>query len=446
MQFGRRKNKRTDYNVNLAKVIAGLGLAATGAAVGRPALKGLGAALRRKGVYGKEIAALARSKGISTNIPKRIMRDIREGYDYNTGGLLQRLKKVLGEKKGTRLHDYLGNTLTGTRPPPTPGGVRLSAFDAGGSRKGFAKIVGATATPEEIAAANKKINQMRLIRDSGHGHMIPETAFGDEFSALIKKRKASGKNFRIRDLYDDRFGQGNWWLKSDAPDAAGSLVSMSPKELPATLLRGKTNAQIEKLLSDPRFIVARTTPPETMGKVRQFIYKRLGIDRLSEKMYRGIYGRDVKWPPTQEMRVHIMNHKIIPFATSDKWDAPNYLSPFRSRRRARVEKALQRMFDDIGKNQSQLAKDMNTRNQVFGADIGIGHGGRPIIYELNPTGTQAGGYGSGQVSLPHIRNALQASVKGTLPAAQKIQLGTSGTLLAGGTALTRSGISRREST
>jgi hypothetical protein len=134
--------------------------------------------------------------------------------------------------------------------------------------------------------------------------------------------------------------------------------------------------------------------------------------------------------------MHVIDGKVVPWATSSKWNPARYFTPFRTREIAKLEKQTQGLIDRM--MTTPTGKTMNLKGQVLGLDVGIGKRGKPIIFELNPTissTVQGTSYGSTQLLNPLMEDAIVSQAAGRMPLIQKLQMGRDAAQLGlGGTA------------
>lgn len=183
----------------------------------------------------------------------------------------------------------------------------------------------------------------------------------------------------------------NWLIKPRGGQA--SLPGAFPTE--ASQL---TPEIMRKLLVTPHIVQARQVM-EPVGALQS------ALDSVLRKASPGFFNNLSRG--TREYRVHAMGGKVVPYATSPRGSASEYLgyylNPFRSKRTQQIEdyvqEALQRMPE-------------NARKLNYGFDVGLDRFGRPFIIEANPA---AAGSASGFVSLPWVADAYSAAVKGQLP-------------------------------
>lgn len=132
---------------------------------------------------------------------------------------------------------------------------------------------------------------------------------------------------------------------------------------------------------------------------------------------------DAKGSFPVEYRVHVVNGKVIPFATSAKWSDGGYLNTFSSARKARIERQLQKDIDRILASNTETAKRFKLKDHVLGLDVGVDpKTGKAIVYEMNPSMPVDENAGSAQLMIPWVRHAINSSIRGELSWPQRLQL------------------------
>lgn len=426
----RRKPRRS-------MVAAGLGLGAMGVAAGIPALRGVA---RRVPLYGAEIARAAKTHGIVSVIPRNLAED-------DLGKSILHRNKINRPDAQTRI---LNHTLhTGTVNSAGNADQHAVVVDAFmGAKSPNRKVLGATADTKARNFADNKLNQVKLLRAMGFGHFAPPTLRGSDLERHYTAMMAKGKPFTYNDLIQAHYGDKRYVAKQ-VEDTAGFVVDGRKRNVMvggSQDLRGTPFREIARNIdnaggmSDVSYIVQQFDPTQQFGKVRQALYREGSpMDKLRNRWLGELYG-EAKIPNAVEFRLHVVNGRVIPYATTEKWDPLQYGNPLRTFRKAKIEAELQKFFDKVMVSDHPLAKKFQIKDQVFGMDVGIRPDGTPIIYEMNPTMGASKHYGSGQLLFPWTRDAIHSAIKGTLPMAQKVQLAGSGLATAGGAGLVRRGL------
>lgn len=177
------------------------------------------------------------------------------------------------------------------------------------------------------------------------------------------------------------------------------------------------------------------SPKQELAQLKGLKGKFLN-SRLNKKLHDKIYGGD-KIPSSKEYRVHVLNGKVIPHATTSRWNhVLGYAAPPMKTKDTQIaERGVQDFLDNI--KHLDESSDANTmyannprvkkqlENNMFAFDTGIKQDGTPTIFEINPTGrAEASGvnheYGSGHLFNPFVSDAITSAAKGKTSKAQRI--------------------------
>lgn len=480
----------------LAKLIVGGGLAVGGARIGAPALRGLvrvgertangrflnatrlGRLLKpftRSALYGDDVARQARRNGVKHMFQGSVLDDQALRLDnmfdtlFSNGKVNSFMEKHLGKENFIRRMmrgEAVGNAERMSNYPNVltkgdKGAVKFYGFmpkPKGGSG------VGSVASDAERAFADNKVNQAELFKRLGLSDLMPQQLGADDIqkalSKAVEKDPVLAKRLKrnkyvsgndLRDIIKKYLGKDVFIkeLKNTAgrTESFGGAIPVSFGSDGKIVFRHSPNYMVQEAAPTRAFKgLGRELSFEGTKKqqdaARSKYLKDHPIKALYEKLHETVF-RDTysgkRIPRQSEYRVHAVNGKVVPFATSEKWDLAGYFNPFESRRKRRIEKAFQELLDRAEKSDDPFVRKFNLKNQVFGADVGIGPNGEPIFYELNPTMTSSEHYGSGQLNFPWIRNAITRAIEGRMSGAQKLQLIAGGAPAAGGTAMAVSG-------
>jgi hypothetical protein len=109
----------------------------------------------------------------------------------------------------------------------------------------------------------------------------------------------------------------------------------------------------------------------------------------------------------REYRVHVINGKVVPYATVHRGSPSGYvgslLRPWASAEQRAAESYAQQA---ASRQPAQFGK------QVFGYDVGIDTAGKPFLIEMNPSFQ---GSGSGFMRNIPIADAIGSAMRGRLP-------------------------------
>lgn len=112
----------------------------------------------------------------------------------------------------------------------------------------------------------------------------------------------------------------------------------------------------------------------------------------------------------KEYRVHVVNGKVVPYATYGRGNVADYLNtvlnPFRTREVRNVEEAVQKAV-----NRMPNAGDRTRAS--YGFDVGVDKAGKPFIVETNPS---EGSIASSWFSSPFVADSVVSATRGKLPA------------------------------
>ena len=224
----------------------------------------------------------------------------------------------------------------------------------------------------------------------------PVSTAGDYRNLLNQFRQLMGSNWIVK----PRFG-----LASDP----GDLITESNLAGLRKVLSGRKGLQ--------DYIIQERRPLKAIPWWQQRIDKLLGEGSN--------FNRD-----TREVRVHLLNGRVVPYASTERGSnfgaSQSLLSPWRNRYVRHAEELAEQMG-------SQLPEGLR-KNTLYGLDVGFDRSGRPFLIESNPS--SPGGYASGILDMPEGIDAVTAAIQGRLPAHVKLRntLYGTGALGAGGMA------------
>jgi hypothetical protein len=244
----------------------------------------------------------------------------------------------------------------------------------------------------------------------------------DALATLLKQRR---KGETIKDLLDRSFGSKGWVAKKTH---GSNTISSRGGKTPGIYFSGDANAgeigsiakrEHKNWLVQPNKNLASTS----VG--RRLLDKLVPLKNMSNM---------------NEYRVHIVNGKVVPYATMHRGSASkSVLDPFMPWRSREI-----RNVDRYAQEQMNAVKNKHLRKGSYGFDVAIDNKGRPQLIETNPF-TPAGV--SGLLVSPTVTDSISAAAAGELPThvkARRAVYGGAG-LLGGGTLLAN-GLNHREKT
>lgn len=340
-----------------------------------------------EGILGREARDLARSKGVQMFMDNTWFKNPNE--ILNIGGRKMHSHQTLND-----LLSRIGLTPKFVRPGQKPNaGVLLSPTGMKIPTPMRKQVPFAEETrqfPHMMGEDVDKLREAQML--SGY---IPQTESLGKF--MRGSKQWSNKRIgEVRDKLTQTLGP-NWILKprGGAASTPGSLIT---EKTPLT-------ATIMGMLRRDPHIAQQRQILEQVGPVQSGLDKLIG--KTAPKFFQNINRG------TREYRVHSMGGKVVPFATSPRGSASEYLSyylrPWQSKRTSQIERYVQEALDRMPEK---------ARKMGYGFDVGLDHYGRPFIIEANPA---AAGSASGFVSLPMVSDAYGSAVKGQLPAYVKLR-------------------------
>lgn len=334
------------------------------------------------GILGPEIAGAARQKGVQMFMPK-------EWFTSNPNEMI----RMFGKKRNThKLMNTVASrlglapefVLPGGKPSAgvllSPTGLKIPAA----MRKGVEHAEDVRQFPHMLGGEADKLREAQML--TGY---VPHTESLQQFMRG-NKRWSNPRIQQFRQRLTEAMGP-NWILKprGGAASLPGSLVTDETTLTPEIMRR---------LSADPHLAQQRHAL-EAVGPIQSTL--DAGLRKLSP----GFFGNLSRG--SREYRVHTMGGKVVPFATSPRGSASEYLgyylNPFRSKRTRQIEEYVQEALNRMPENARKLG---------YGFDVGLDRFGRPFVIEANPA---AAGAASGFVSLPWVSDAYSAAVKGQLP-------------------------------
>ena len=421
----------------------------------------------RSAVYGDDIARLAKEKGINNVIGKDTMSRVQARISseaptakkfltdliYKIGPndptnagrlgkkiikLKKRLYKAVESKSlEKRLLGDLSDVNSKTK-------LNAHLFEPAPGMTGKPGHVGATSSLDSLTFLDNKRNQALLFEQAGLNGRMPKTVENDVLDKALRRLSRSRKEDVT--LYDlkkaisteinrlppeqraayksgGRFSPGDLHIKAEG-NTAGSLppgsVDSDKGHYFTTFYRSNSpSVRYEVMKDEIKNMLVQTKMQGTTRKNSKLLDTRLGKWFDSETPVKPEFGAGRHGV---EYRVHVVNGKPIIGATSSKWNPADYLNPFATKEKARLEKMIAEDFEKLMKLKTPEAQKADLAHQVLGLDVGIGKNGRPIYFELNPSMPPDMHNGSGQLLQPWIRSAVTSAIKGEMPLTQKLQL------------------------
>jgi hypothetical protein len=222
--------------------------------------------------------------------------------------------------------------------------------------------------------------------------MFPVITKTDYMSKVVKNLDDTK---HIEKVLDKKYPNG-WVIKRDSGEnSIGHLASGNP----VLIISNKNRRDLSKL-----------TGADLKNMVVQENSHLQDVNPIFEKLKtRFIDSEPGALSGKKEYRVHVVNGKVIPYATAHRGNEVAYLAesmmPFRSLNQRRAERLAEEAVKSIG-DKSLL------KNQVYGFDIGIGKGNKPFLIETNPSATAGS---SGFLVDDLVQDAISANIAGRLP-------------------------------
>lgn len=388
--------------------------------------------LNEKGL--KELAKLRASNPVVDDFVKRVGLDKAQEYMGNGMGLAELRKSGLGANDLTAIAK-LRRLL-----PVGRSGVEAGWFTTERvANPALAKGTHIGAISDTFMELDDKRTQKKMLESIGLGHLMP-TEMSDSqmtaaFGEMLKDQKMLDKmragKLTNKDVTD--------YLATYAAGRTGKYRGIMLKATGPTAgttpgLNDAGKFEFNDFVTGTPEDLTSWTPEHLtdwfknryMVQFKEPVMKREMPKRgLLGRLQRGFQDLDYggrELPDNLEYRMHVVNGKVVPYATSGKWNILDYFNPFASRRKQRLEDEVQSMVDKLVA--SPMGQKYDIKNNVFGLDVGVRPDGSPIIFEMNPSQLSIDRSGSGQLLFQHIRNAVNADIKNQMPGAQKIQLGT----------------------
>jgi hypothetical protein len=342
--------------------------------------------------FGKEIAEQARRKGVVFVEPF-----FGKGKGSIANNLGHKLRKT---NKFSEIGDWLLSKFPSNRDMGTPsiyGKVKNNGMviDATPQTKSnFLEFTAATDLSDlpknnniiskrmesEIAKLeNSKMRESKLFSGIGETHGLGLLSRGSKVKEMLDKKYPNG-----------------WVLKLDNGEA--SLKTRGTRKAKIFFSGDANEGMVDQIGKNNhhKWIVQPKKEIVQNSKVRSFI-DRTFFPRLHKT-----------WSGGKEYRVHVMNGRVIPYATVDRGSVSRGLiedtiRPWRTKDQKLVENFAQKQID--------MLSNKTLRKGTYGFDVAIGKNGLPTLIETNPAGSGASGF----YVHPYVMDAITASAKGVLP-------------------------------
>ena len=219
-----------------------------------------------------------------------------------------------------------------------------------------------------------------------------------EILANILKQQQKGET--IADTLNRVYGKKGWVAKMLKGQA--SLRTRGAKDANIYFHTDDNLSEMDKLTKRygrsqlKKWIVQPNKNLQENSKVRQFLDNTLMP--WTQPDFSGM----------KEYRVHVINGKVVPYATMDRGSSTrgviNAISPWRKDEIRKVEEYAQKQMSGL--------KNKHIRKGNFGFDVAIDVNGKPQLVEANPAATSGA---SGFLTHPYVKDAIQAAAAGRLP-------------------------------
>lgn len=247
----------------------------------------------------------------------------------------------------------------------------------------------------------------KLLESKLFKGFIPETKTLGELIPSIKNLKGTKNLQKIQQALDSEYGANDWILKK-RQGAFGSLTRHSAEN--PLIFFGKDLTNLGGNGAD--WIVQKNMGLSEVGPVAKLLDKGLQqLKTISPKLH-DQYIKKLNQSNLNEYRVHVLNGKVIPYASQHRGSGIqaiiDMVSPWRNKALREAETYAQKAVD---------ALPSKTKGS-YGMDIGISKSGDPFLIESNPF---TSGGGSGFAHTPLFHDAYAAAIKGELPTYVKLR-------------------------
>lgn len=378
----------------------------------------------QKPLFGEAIAREAREKGVTIHAPKTesALFIPREGAanaltraDDKLVNMLRRRNINLADgswKTDNRLHvDFDGSSMFEQLEGSQGMYKWLNKLSPLHSKIESSKLKEAKLFPELISPTRGLAQIMR----PGTSSKLTVEQFRDRIlkgspdGAIIKHK--AGAATPGDSLITDKSDLSKWKHFHDR-------LSAGKEQASDYIVQNRINAQRANPLIRSINNIAETAEQGRMGDLKGLIsrdrtsrgkaidlLKSFKGDRLPFAAKRSISGNN-----NMEYRVHVINGKVVPYATSFRGGVTGNL-PIRMPGYSKAEKALQAQLDKVGPERLQGS---------FAFDVLKDKAGKFHTVETNPTSmTRDGGFfrgaGSGMAHLGWVQDAIGSSIQGKLP-------------------------------
>jgi len=224
-------------------------------------------------------------------------------------------------------------------------------------------------------------------------------------SAIIKKLKSSNPA-RLHAALSKKYPQG---YVAKLEQGAASLGTLGTADTQLAIPRLGFNLDQVNRKHLPNMIVQ---PDKQLASNNKF------LDWAQKKFLKDYVNGSEK----QEYRVHVVNGRVVPYATMNRGNliqgTLENMLPFRTSKIRALEAHAQKTIDQV--------KNKSLRKGIYGFDMGVDLEGKPQLIETNPS---ASGGASGYLDQPRVMSAIHGAITGKLPAvilAKRLAYGAGG--------------------
>jgi ATP-grasp domain, R2K clade family 2 len=346
---------------------------------------------------------------------------VEQAIDPLVGGQQNTLARIYSRIGGFGKIDVPNPTHARHTNPAAVFDISGAANERGASKHFWDDIAGIGRTRVD----NRK-GLSKLYPDATRIHASPTTFGGDKLReakvfpsinethtlATIFPRGIPRSADAARAALERKLG-ANWIVKSRT-GLASSDTNLTDKALGSDLLT-RLRETLRENKGAKNVIAQRRSEAKEVGPFKRWVDETFGVP--------GSIGMKKK-----EYRVHVVNGKVVPYATYGRGNMVDYattlLNPFRSKEVRDVEAAVQKAMNAV-KNKSDRFK------ASYGFDVGVDKAGKPFIVETNPS---EGGIASSWFDSPFVADSTIAAAKGELPKWVKLRNSVYGAGTAAGVA------------
>jgi hypothetical protein len=389
-------------------------------------IKDLVTPFRAEPLFGEQIAARARRNGVVTHHPGASDQDLF-GLESLGEPVRKFFRSLMHSSADGQGHHTKWNAIK------NKDGVHVDFTGRGGG--GRARDVDFIARSND---ALKAVGDSKLKEYQAFPELIPQT---ERLSNALKRLgvKANDPHAAMAALKKE-YG-GRFILKPDGGFATAGSALLTDKssgdDLQRLFSEGMRNNQGRRFSGRPSNMVVQPRldliplgrhhiavnnltemlQQKQLGKIKDVFSSDPEKKMQARQMLSAAFGGKLPFKATgsvsgggaQEWRAHVVNGKVVPFATVLRGSVMGSL-PMVTPTRLRLERDLQRQLDGM---------DPSKLKGTFGMDVIKDRAGNFRVIETNPTGQG----GSGFSSVGPIQDAIAAAIQGRLPTYVKAQGG-----------------------